>query len=240
MACRTGACTSTSSTPENDFDERSARRHGRCHPAAVGGEQSVSRCILRQTHDGCPRHRRRGGRGRIRRRRRVAILCDMLVVSAGIRPNVRLAQRAGLTVERAIVVDDHMRSIDDDNVYVVGECAQHRGQVYGLVAPLWEQAMGARGPFDRHRQTSAVYQGSRMATKLKVAGVNVATMGLKTPEHPDDEFVQFSEPKHGVYKTIVVREGKLVGATLVGDVGKLAFLMQAFDRGLPLPRNASR
>ncbi|MCW2529914.1 MAG: nitrite reductase large subunit, partial [Pseudonocardiales bacterium] len=66
--------------------------------------------------------------------------CDMLVVSAGIRPNVGLAQRAGLTVERAIVVDDHMRSIDDDSVYVVGECAQHRGQVYGLVAPLWEQA----------------------------------------------------------------------------------------------------
>ncbi len=63
------------------------------------------------------------------------IACDMLVVSAGIRPNVGLAQRAGLTVERAIVVDDHMRSIDDDNVYVVGECAQHRGQVYGLVAP---------------------------------------------------------------------------------------------------------
>ena len=60
-------------------------------------------------------------------------------------------------------------------------------------------------------------------------------MGLKAPEHEDDEFVQFSEPKHGIYKTIVVRDGKLVGATLVGDVSKVAFLMQAFDRGLPLP-----
>ena len=66
--------------------------------------------------------------------------CDMLVIAAGIRPNVGLAQRAGLTVERAIVTDDHMRSVDDDDIYVVGECAQHRGQVYGLVAPLWEQA----------------------------------------------------------------------------------------------------
>ncbi len=66
--------------------------------------------------------------------------CDMMVMAAGIRPNVGLAVRAGLTVERAIVVDDHMRSIDDDDIYVVGECAQHRGQVYGLVAPLWEQA----------------------------------------------------------------------------------------------------
>jgi nitrite reductase (NADH) large subunit len=162
------------------------------------------------------------------------IACDMIVVSAGIRPNVGLAQRAGLTVERAIVVDDHMRSIDDDNVYVVGECAQHRGQVYGLVAPLWEQAAVLADHLTDANKRS-VYQGSRTATKLKVAGVDVASMGLKGPEHPDDEFVQFSEPKHGIYKTIVVRDGKLVGATLIGDVRKVAFLMQAFDRGLPLP-----
>ncbi|WP_433635263.1 nitrite reductase large subunit NirB [Nocardia sp. CA-120079] len=160
--------------------------------------------------------------------------CDMLVVSAGIRPNVGLAQRAGLTVERAIVVDDHMRSVDDDNIYVVGECAQHRGQVYGLVAPLWEQAKVLADQLTG-TDRQAAYHGSRMATKLKVAGVDVAAMGIKAPEHPDDEFVQFAEPKHGVYKTIVVRDGKLVGATLVGDVRKVAFLMQAFDRGLPLP-----
>jgi len=162
------------------------------------------------------------------------IECDMLVVSAGIRPNVGLARRAGLTVERAIVVDDHMRSIDDDDVYVVGECAQHRGQVYGLVAPLWDQAAVLADHLTGTNRR-AVYQGSRMATKLKVAGVDVAAMGLKEPEHEDDEFVQFSEPKHGIYKTIIVRDGKLVGATLVGDVSKVAFLMQAFDRGLPLP-----
>ena len=60
-------------------------------------------------------------------------------------------------------------------------------------------------------------------------------MGIKAPEHPDDEFVQYSEPRHGVYKTIVIRDGKLVGATLVGDVSKVAFLTQAFDSGLPLP-----
>lgn len=162
------------------------------------------------------------------------IPCDMLVVSAGIRPNVGLAQRAGLTVERAIVVDDHMRSIDADDIYVVGECAQHRGQVYGLVAPLWDQAKVLADHLTGADRRAA-YHGSRMATKLKVAGVDVAAMGLKAPEHPDDEFVQFSEPKHGVYKTIVVRDGKLVGATLVGDVRKVAFLTQAFDRGLPLP-----
>jgi nitrite reductase (NADH) large subunit len=163
-----------------------------------------------------------------------SIDCDMLVVSAGIRPNVGLARRAGLTVERAIVVDDQLRSIDDDDIYVVGECAQHRGQVYGLVAPLWEQA-GVLADHLTRTDPSAAYRGSRMATKLKVAGVSVASMGVKAPERPDDEFVQFSEPKRGVYKTIVVRDGKLIGATLLGDTSKVAFLIQAFDRGLPLP-----
>jgi nitrite reductase (NADH) large subunit len=64
------------------------------------------------------------------------LACDMLVIAAGIRPNAEIGLRAGLTVGRAIVVDNHMRSVDDANVYAVGECAQHRGQVYGLVAPL--------------------------------------------------------------------------------------------------------
>ncbi|ADT98991.1 nitrite reductase large subunit NirB [Mycolicibacterium gilvum] len=160
--------------------------------------------------------------------------CDMLVIAAGIRPNVGLAQRAGLTVERAIVTDDHMRSVDDDDVYVVGECAQHRGQVYGLVAPLWEQARVLADHLTGTDPASA-YHGSRVATKLKVAGVDVAAMGVKAPEHPDDEFVQYSEPRHGVYKTVVIRDGKLVGATLVGDVSKVSFLTQAFDSGLPLP-----
>ena len=160
--------------------------------------------------------------------------CDMVVLAAGIRPNVGLAQRAGLTVERAIVVDDHMRSVDDDDIYAVGECVQHRGQVYGLVAPLWEQATVLADHLTGVNPLAA-YHGSRTATKLKVAGVDVAAMGLKGPESDDDEFVQYVEPKHGVYKTLVVRDGKLVGATLVGDVSKVAFLMQAFDRGLPLP-----
>ncbi|ORW65187.1 nitrite reductase [Mycobacterium saskatchewanense] len=160
--------------------------------------------------------------------------CDMVVMAAGIRPNVGLAARAGLTVERAIVVDDQMRSIDDDDIYVVGECAEHRGQVYGLVAPLWEQAT-VLAEHITGANPRAAYHGSRTATKLKVAGVDVAAMGVKGPERDDDEFVQYSEPKRGVYKTVVVRDDKLIGATLVGDVSKVAFLMQAFDRGLPLP-----
>jgi nitrite reductase (NADH) large subunit len=160
--------------------------------------------------------------------------CDMVVVTAGIRPNVGLGVISGLTVERAIVTDDQMRSVDDPDIYAVGECAQHRGEVYGLVAPLWEQAE-VLADHITGADPKAAYHGSRMATKLKVAGVDVATMGVKGPEREDDEFVRFAEPTRGVYKSVVVRDGKLVGATLLGDVSKVAFLTQSFDRGLPLP-----
>ncbi|MBE8523196.1 NAD(P)/FAD-dependent oxidoreductase [Amycolatopsis sp. H6(2020)] len=159
---------------------------------------------------------------------------DMVVVTAGIRPNIGLGVVSGLTVERAIVVDDQMRSVDDGDIYVVGECAQHRGQVYGLVAPLWEQA-AVLADHLTGADLQAAYHGSRNATKLKVAGVDVASMGIMRPEHDDDEFVRFSEPTRGVYKSVVVRDGRLVGATLLGDVEKVAFLTQSFDRGLPLP-----
>ncbi len=165
--------------------------------------------------------------------------CDMVVVAAGIRPNTDVAARSGLPVERGIVVDDQMRVPDVDDVYAVGECAQHRGEVYGLVAPLWEQAT-VLADHVTGADPAAAYHGSRTATKLKVAGVDVAAMGLKGPEHDDDEFVVFSEPKRGVYKSVVIREGKLMGATLLGDVSKVAFLMQAFDRGVPLPEERIR
>jgi nitrite reductase (NADH) large subunit len=160
--------------------------------------------------------------------------CDMVVVAAGIRPNAEIGRSAGLTVERAIVVDNHMRSVDDMNIYVVGECAQHRGKVYGLVAPLWDQAK----VFAEHvtgTNRDAAYHGSKLATKLKVMGVELASMGLTEPEHEFDEVVQFSEAHRGTYKKLIVREGRLVGGILMGDISKAAYLMQAFDRDSPLP-----
>ncbi|MEA2504491.1 MAG: nitrite reductase large subunit [Actinomycetota bacterium] len=160
--------------------------------------------------------------------------CDMVIVATGVRPNSELAARGGFTVERAIVVDDQMRTVDDPDVYAVGECAQHRDRVYGLVAPLWEQAK-VLADHITHTDSSAAYRGSRTATKLKVMGVELAVMGVKAPERDEDEFLQFYESKRGVYKTIVVRDGKLVGATLLGDVNKVSFLIQAFDRATPLP-----
>src|SRR5450631_3937430 len=159
--------------------------------------------------------------------------CDMVVISAGIKPNSEIGLRCGLTVERAIVVDNHMRSVSDPNVYVVGECAQHRGRVYGLVAPLWEQAK----VFADHitGNPDAAYHGSKLATKLKVMGVELASMGITEPAEDRDEIIQFTEPKKGTYKKLIVREGRLVGGILMGDISKAAYLMQCFDRDSPLP-----
>ncbi|MEK0154868.1 nitrite reductase large subunit NirB [Arthrobacter oryzae] len=170
----------------------------------------------------------------VRLRDQPDIGCDMVVVAAGIRPNVDLAVLSGLHVERAIVVDDQLRVVDEDSIYAVGECVQHRGEVYGLVAPLWEQAV-VLADHVTGTDTSSAYLGSRTATKLKVAGVEVASMGLQGPERDTDEHIVFSEPSRGVFKSIVIRDNKMVGATLLGDSRKVAYLTQAFDKGLPLP-----
>ncbi len=158
---------------------------------------------------------------------------DLLVVAAGVRPHTDIAVRSGLEVERGIVVDDQLRT-DDPDVYAIGECAQHRGELYGLVAPAWEHAKVLADVLTGTDPT-AEYHGSRTATKLKVAGVDVATMGINTPERDDDEFLVISEPKRGVHLSVVIRDDKLIGATLLGDTRKVAFLTQAFDRGLALP-----
>ena len=163
-----------------------------------------------------------------------ALDCDMVVISAGIRANWEIAAGSGLTVERGIVVDDHMRSADDYNIYSVGECAQHRGQMYGLVAPLWEQAK-VLADHITGRNPNAAYHGSKVATKLKVMGVEVASLGVSEPQQPEDEVIQFSDPKRGTYKKLIIRNGRLVGGILLGDISKAAYLMQSFDRNTPLP-----
>ena len=162
--------------------------------------------------------------------------CDMVVVSAGIKPNFEIALRCGLTVERGIVVDNHMRSVDDFDIYVVGECAQHQGRVYGLVAPLWDQAK-VLADHITGKNPQAGYFGSKLATKLKVMGVEHASMGITEPADDDDEVVQFSEPKKGRYKKLIIRKGRLAGAIMMGDLSKVAYLTQAFDKNTPLPED---
>ncbi|HJZ46823.1 MAG TPA: FAD-dependent oxidoreductase [Roseiflexaceae bacterium] len=162
------------------------------------------------------------------------LACDMLVIAAGIKPNVDLALGCGLSVERGIVVTNLMRSIDDRQIYAVGECAQHHDMVYGLVAPIWEQVRVLADHLTR-RNVDAAYHGSKLATKLKVMGVDLASMGRVEAQDEQDEVVLYSEPKRGIYKKVVIRDDRVIGAILLGDTGRAAYLLQAFDRNTPLP-----
>ena len=163
--------------------------------------------------------------------------CDMLVISAGIRPNAEIAARAGLTVNRGIIVGDDLRSPDDKSVYAIGECIEHRGETFGLVAPVWEQARTLAERLTG-RNPEAEYRGSLIATKLKVMGIDLSVMGEHTPQ-PGDEVVRYVEESERIYKKILVRNGKLAGAILLGDTSRGAHLLQLFDRGQELPQRRS-
>ena len=158
---------------------------------------------------------------------------DMVVVACGIVPNVELARDAGFAVNKGIEVDDALRVEGTNDVYALGECAQHRGVVYGLVAPAWEQARTLALRLSEHAP-DAIYTGSKTSTKLKVMGVELASIGAPR-EDAGDEVVTFSEPRKGRYKKLIIRDNRLKGAILLGDVSKAATLQQAFDRSTPLP-----
>jgi nitrite reductase (NADH) large subunit len=162
--------------------------------------------------------------------------CDMIVISTGIRPNVELARQAGLVVGRGIIVDDDLACQDVADIYALGECVQHRGQTYGLVAPIWEQAQVlAERLTSENAQVS--YQGSRVSTKLKVMGVELAVMGEKEPCCDEDEVVTYTEPGRGIYKKLIIHEERLVGAIVIGDGQTVPKLMQMFDRKSAVPEN---
>ncbi|MGH7838069.1 MAG: nitrite reductase large subunit NirB, partial [Candidatus Binataceae bacterium] len=161
--------------------------------------------------------------------------CDMIVIATGIAPNSEIGARWGLTTERGIVVDDQLRTSDPD-IFAVGECAQHRGRVYGLVAPLWDQAR-VLAEHLTGANPAAAYEGSKLATKLKVMGVELASMGVIAGDGENDDVVQFMEPHRGVYKKLIIRDGRLAGGILLGEISKAAYLLQAFDRGIQLPED---
>lgn len=138
---------------------------------------------------------------------------DLVVMAVGIRPNVALAKNSGIEVNRGIVVNDYMET-NVPNVYAVGECAEHRGIAYGLVAPLYEQ--GAELAKRLAGAASEGYQGSVVSTKLKVSGVNVFSAGQFTDE-PGTRAVRVQDDFDGVYKKVVIRDGKVIGAVLFGD-----------------------
>jgi NAD(P)H-nitrite reductase large subunit/predicted pyridoxine 5'-phosphate oxidase superfamily flavin-nucleotide-binding protein len=164
--------------------------------------------------------------------------CDLVVFATGIKPNAELGSQAGLTVERAIVVDNQMRTIDDHRIYAVGECVQHRGQTYGLVAPIWEQVK-VLADHITGVNSKAAYHGSKVATRLKVAGVELASMGVIEAGELNEEVVQFAEPRRGTYKKLIIRDSKLVGAILLGDGSKATSLLHAFESSAALPEQRS-
>jgi nitrite reductase (NADH) large subunit len=143
-----------------------------------------------------------------------ALPADLVVMAAGVRPNVELGQRAGLHVERAIVVDDTLQTYDP-RVYAVGECVQHRRSTFGLVAPIWDQARvcAAHLAGSGHRR----YVQQATATKLKVTGVELYSAGDIVGGEGSEDLV-LRDRRGGVYKRLVVAGKRLTGAVLYGDV----------------------
>ena len=142
------------------------------------------------------------------------IPADLVVMAAGIRPNTTLAESAGLHCQRGIVVSDTLQTVTDPRIYAVGECAAHRGIAYGLVAPLFEQGKVCA----THLAQFGIgrYQGSQTSTKLKVTGIDLFSAGDFMGGEGTEEIVM-SDPFGGVYKKLVIRDDKLVGACLYGD-----------------------
>lgn len=141
------------------------------------------------------------------------VAADLVVMAVGIRPNMELAQKAGLHCERGILVNDTMQTFDP-KIYAVGECVQHRSQCYGLVAPLFEQAKVAANHLAE--MGIARYEGSVTSTKLKVTGIDLFSAG-EFNEGEDDETLVLQDPSQGVYKKLVIRDNKVRGAVLYGD-----------------------
>ncbi len=142
------------------------------------------------------------------------IPADLVVMAAGIRPNTELAQSMGLHCDRGMVVSDTLQSTTDPRIYAVGECAAHRGIAYGLVAPLFEQARVCA----THLAEFGIgrYTGSMTSTKLKVTGIDMFSAG-DFMGSPGSEEIVLSDPIGGVYKKLVIKDDKLVGACLFGD-----------------------
>ncbi|MGB8517713.1 MAG: nitrite reductase large subunit NirB [Gallionella sp.] len=141
------------------------------------------------------------------------IPADLVVMAVGIRPNIALAKSASIYCERGIVVNDTMQTYDP-RIYSVGECVQHRGQTYGLVAPLFEQAKVAANHLAEYGRMR--YEGSSVSTKLKVTGIDLFSAG-DFNAGPEDEELLLQDSARGVYKKLVLRDNKLRGAVMYGD-----------------------
>jgi assimilatory nitrate reductase electron transfer subunit len=173
---------------------------------------------------------------------------DLLVMCCGVRPRVELARQAGLAIAAGVLVDDQLRSTDP-SIFAIGECAEHRGQTYGLVAPAWEQARVAAQVIAQPGEPVS-YSGSLIVVRLKAAGIELASLGeaaayedlaedcdsLEGAARADGvEVIRFTDCSRGVYQKLVVRDGRLSGAILLGDTRTVGTMTQLFDRRAVLP-----
>jgi nitrite reductase (NADH) large subunit len=138
----------------------------------------------------------------------------LVVMAVGIRPNVKLARDAGLAIGRGIHVDDHLVT-SDANILAVGECVEHNGSVYGLVAPIWEMC---RSLADGLVAEQNGYTGSVTSTKLKVSGIDVFSAGDFSGGEGCEDIVM-RDAARGIYKRVIVKDDRVVGAVLYGDIG---------------------
>ncbi|MFC4767473.1 nitrite reductase large subunit NirB [Effusibacillus consociatus] len=154
------------------------------------------------------------------------VATDLVVMAVGVRPNVQLAKDSGISVNRGIVVNDYMET-NTPNVYAVGECAEHRGIVYGLVAPLYEQGKALAEKICGVHGKS--YEGTVVSTQLKVSGVDVFSAGQFVDNEETKSFKVHDEI-NGIYKKILVCDNKIVGAVLFGDISEGPKLLEMINR----------
>jgi NAD(P)H-nitrite reductase large subunit len=150
---------------------------------------------------------------------------DLVVLTAGGRPSTALARRAGLMVRRGVVVNNRLQSMTDDDIFAIGDCAEYRGRTTGFVPPAWEQA----GVLARHlagERTS--YDGSRSVARLRATGLDVAVLG--DPERAQGDVVEITNPIIGSHRRLVVKDGVIVAAVLVGDLSRIGLITQLYDR----------
>ncbi|MEK7820510.1 MAG: nitrite reductase large subunit NirB, partial [Pseudomonadota bacterium] len=150
------------------------------------------------------------------------IPADLVVVAIGIRPNIELAHAGGIEVNRGVVVGDDMRTSDPD-IYAVGECVEHRGQTFGLVAPLWDMAKTCAERLTGAAE--AIYRPQSLATKLKITGIDVYSAGDFSVDE-DSEEITFRDAARGAYKKLVLRDDRLQGVVLYGDVADGSWYFQ--------------
>ncbi len=154
------------------------------------------------------------------------LACDLFITAIGVEPNMALAKEAGLYCERGIVVNDTLQSYDP-SIYAVGECIQHRGATFGLVAPLFEQAKVCANHLSAHGV--AEYITLPTATKLKVTGIQLFSVGDFVGDD-ESESITFSDPALGIYKKLVLKANQLIGVVLYGDTADGSWYQELLEK----------